>query len=177
MNDRFTINDSRFTTLMNNTTEQLPSTEPTEIFTSVSSVDAVQPAIDDEINNLRSENTELKNQLRLRTAREEFTKLLTAERAHSPELLFQAAQRKLVFDEDGKPSNFTELLADLKTRFPEQFVADDPEPPKPPPVPSINSGAGRQPRQQTLTKEMLARLKPREIAALDWNEVKQVLEQ
>jgi hypothetical protein len=165
---------------MNNTTEQLPSTEPTEIFTSVSSVDAAQPAIDDEIINLRSENTELKNQLRLRTAREEFTKLLTAERARSPELLFQAAQRKLVFDDDGKPSNFTELLADLKSRFPEQFVTDEPEPPKPPPpapIPSINSGAGRQPRQQTLTKEMLARLKPREIAALDWNEVKQVLEQ
>ena len=42
---------------------------------------------------------------------------------------------------------------------------------------SINSGAGRQLREQRLTKEMLARLKPREIANLDWNEVKQVLEQ
>jgi hypothetical protein len=153
---------------MNNETTQQPSTE---IFTSLSS------QADDEITVLRSENTELKNQLRLRTARDEFTRLLMAERARSPELLFQAAQRKLVFDEDGTPTNFTELLDDLKSRFPEQFVNDEPEPPKPPPVPSINSGAGRQARQQTLTKEMLARLTPREIANLDWNEVKQVLEQ
>jgi hypothetical protein len=159
---------------MNNETTQ-PSTE---IFTSVSSVDLAPLAIDDDLTALRSENAELRDQLRLRTAHDELTKLLTAEHARSPELLFQAAQPSLAFDDEGKPANIDELLIDLKERFPEQFAIESPEPNKlPAPLPSINSGAGRALREQRLTKDMLARLKPREIADLDWNEVKQVLEQ
>jgi hypothetical protein len=154
---------------MNEQTTQ-PET-PTEIFTSVSS------SPDDDLTALRTENDSLRSELRLRTARDEFTKLLTAEHARSPELLFQAAREGLIFN-DGAAANITQLLADLKTRFPEQFTSDAPEPPKPPPpVPTINSGAGRNPREQRLTKDILARLKPREIANLDWNEVKQILEQ
>jgi hypothetical protein len=163
---------------MNNETTQQPSTEPTEVFTSVSSVDAVPSAFDADLNALRSENAQLRDQLRLRTARDEFTNLLTAENARSPELLFEASSARLEFDDNGGLKNTTELIADLRSRFPEQFAVDSPQSPPPtPPVPTINSGAGRHPREQTLTKEMLARLKPREIANLDWNEVKQILEQ
>ena len=42
-------------------------------------------------------------------------------------------------------------------------------------TPSINSGAGRTGARMPLTKDQLARMKPRDIKRLDWNEVKQVL--
>jgi hypothetical protein len=157
---------------MNNETTQQTPTEPIETITSVSSPP------DDDFTSLRAENDLLRSELRLRTARDEFTRLLTADGARSPELLFQATRDGLVFNDDGTAANINELLTDLKDRFPEQFITDVPEPPKPPPpIPTINSGAGRNPRKQTLTKELLARLQPREIANLDWNEVKQILEQ
>src|SRR4051794_35249710 len=95
---------------MNNETTQIPDeTQP------------VSPT-DTELDTLRSENTELRTQLRLRTARDEITKVLTAENARSPELLFDAISSRLAFGDDGQLNNSTELLADLKTRFPEQFV-------------------------------------------------------
>ena len=130
----------------------------------------------DELSALRSENAELKNQLRLRSARDEFTKLLMTENARSPELLFDAVHLQFDYHDDGRLKNSNELLGDLKDRFPEQFI-DKPEPPQlTPMIPNINGGAGRASSKPQLTKQMLASMKPRDIASLDWHEVKQVLE-
>ena len=59
------------------------------------------------------------------------------------------------------------LVERLKRKFPEQFA-----PAKPPP--SIDAGAGVAEVPQ-LTKEALAKMKPAEIAGVDWEEVKRVL--
>jgi hypothetical protein len=58
------------------------------------------------------------------------------------------------------------LLGKLKASFPEQFGT--------PPPASIDAGAGLRPTPQ-LTREALAKMKPAEIAALDWNDVRRVL--
>ena len=181
-----------------NTTPFEPSTETsTEIFDSVSSVPSVSSEPDDELTDLRSENDRLRSELRLITARNELTRLLSAENARSPELLFDASRERLTFDQDGKLIAIDALIADLKNRFPEQFIMGESvdaaakieDSPSSGPgfqsairsrqsalaPPSINGGAGRSNARTPLTKEQLARMRPREIARLDWNEVKQIL--
>jgi len=102
---------------------------------------------------------------------------LAAERARSPELLFQASCNDLSFDDRGELTNAADLVAGLRLKFPEQFAADAPPAPLPvPPIPPIESGAGRTGGRPPLTREMLASMNPREIADLDWHEVKQILE-
>lgn len=170
----------------NPTTPFEPLTETsTEIFDSVSFVPSA-PSEPDDVKQLRSENDRLRSELRLITARSELTRLLSAEHARSPELLFEASRDRLAFDDDGRLTSTDELIAELKQRFPEQFIRNADAPVRmsakhedsatgSAPVPSINSGAGRSSSQPPLTKDQLARMKPREIARLDWNDVKQIL--
>jgi len=171
-----------------NTTTQTEQSSPetsTEIFDSVPSAES---AAETDFTDLRTENDRLRSELRLITARSELTRLLANENARSPELLFQASRERLTFDDNGKLTGTDDLIADLKHRFPEQFVTDRSEDT---PVlmsaeheqsfvgnarvPSINSGAGRSHSRSPLTKDQLARMKPRDITRLDWNEVKHVL--
>jgi hypothetical protein len=163
---------------MQEPTEQL-ETETPEIFTSVSSAESAESAFSEDVTDLKTENDRLKTEIRLMNAREQIVSALTSERARSPELLFQATRDRLQFDDNGKLNGTDELIAELKKRFPEQFAPDSPPTATPKDsvlgVPSINSGAGRTNSRMPLTKEQLARMKPREITRLDWNEVKQVL--
>jgi len=171
-----------------NTTTQTEQsfTEPaTEIFDSVSSA---QPTPETELTDLKTENDRLRAELRMIAAHTELTRLLATERARSPELLFEASRDRLAFDVNGRLTSTDDLIAELKHRFPEQFVTDRSEDT---PVlmsaeheqsfvgnarvPSINSGAGRSNSRSPLTKDQLARMKPRDITRLDWNEVKHVL--
>ena len=161
-------------------------------------------AFEADLTDLRTENDRLRTELRVRTARDEMTRLLAADRARSPELLFEASANRLDFDDNGRLKNTSELIAELKHRFPEQFSAEKemqlPAPvlPEPGPpqqhlrsawtqerwpttaevvgVPVINAGAGRTGSRLPLTKEALAAMSPREILKLDWNAVKQVME-
>jgi hypothetical protein len=180
-----------------------PSTDQIPSVVSVSSVPSTPPTFDDELNLLRTENSELKHQLRLRIARDELTRTLASENARSPELLFEAASARLVFDEAGNLTNLSDIITDIKSRFPEQFVIEQSEPQQPAPLltkegwrrlpptgwfsptgqntepsspPAINAGAGRIGARPPLTKETLAAMKPRDIANLNWNDVKQIME-
>lgn len=169
--------------------EQQPQPQP------IDAPSSAQPAFEEELTTLRTENSELKHQLRLVYARDQLTRTLTSENARSPELLFEAAVSKLAFDEDGKLNNLSDIIADIKSRFPEQFVVEKVEPPRfgsPParggvapasgdevvgvPPRAINAGAGRIGIRPPLTKEMLAAMKPRDIANLNWHDVKQAME-
>lgn len=146
------------------TTEQ-PIQEPIEELSSQPS------AFEADLDDLKAENEQLRSEIRMHSAREEIVSALTAERARSPELLFEFSSGRLDFDDDGKLKNSGDLITGLKQRFPEQFASD-----KPAPIPSINSGAARTGSRPPPTKEMLASMKPHDIAKLDWMEVKQVLE-
>lgn len=86
--------------------------------------------------------------------------------ARSPELLWDALRHELLFDDEGKPVNSAELIASLRAKFPEQFGTRVPA--------SIDGGAG-QTDTPLLTRAALAKMKPEDIAKLDWNEVKRVL--
>ncbi len=167
--------------MKNETQKPTPQPTPqTEETLSVSSAGSARSAFETELSDLRSENDSLKTALRLHNARDEIISSLTTERARSPQLLFEFSTSCLEFDDNGALKNAAALITDLKQRFPEQFVVEPPPPQQihpPRSVPSINSGAGRTGARHPLTKEMLAAMKPREIAKLDWNDVKQVLEQ
>lgn len=119
------------------------------------------------INELAAENEQLKAAIRLNAAHRQITGELTAAGARSPELLFDSIKADLQFGDDGKPANAAALIGRLTTAFPEQFGADLP-------VHSIDAGAGGKPIP-ALTKDMLSRMKPSEIAELDWAEVRRVL--
>ena len=120
------------------------------------------------VNRLKAENEELKTSIRLRDARDAITKELTAAGARSPELLFQTAKEDLQFDDEGKPANTAAIVRQMQIRFPEQFGVEQA-------AGSVDGGAGASVRGHTLTKESLAKMKPAEIAKLDWAEVRQVL--
>jgi len=125
-------------------------------------VDAQSP------DDLAAENRNLKQMIRLRDAREELTTLLVERGARSPGLLFAYAIDDLQFDDENKLTNTSALVRKLERSFPEQFeqrVA----------VPSINGGAGVSNQPAAITRESLTKMRPAEIAALDWNEVKRVL--
>ncbi|MGH9945567.1 MAG: hypothetical protein ACRD6X_00020 [Pyrinomonadaceae bacterium] len=120
-----------------------------------------------EAEQLRAEILQLKDAIRMRDAREAFTKELKAQGARSPELLFASVENQIQFDDEGKPANVAAVTANLKQRFPEQFGYDNPA--------SIDAGAGRANQNDFLTRDSLAKMKPQEIARLDWNDVRQVL--
>ena len=167
------------TTTMNEQTQQnsQPLPESTQETSSVPSASSAPSAFDDELTSLRAENTELRHTLRLRNARDELNRTLASENARSPELLFEAASSRLSFDDDGNLQNLSDIIADIKTRFPEQFVTDTLEQTATVSrTPPINAGAGRANIPPPLTKEMLTAMKPRDILSLDWNDVKQVME-
>jgi hypothetical protein len=121
-----------------------------------------------ELDELRRENEELKQAGRLRTARYRMTTELKTAGARSPDLMFDAAISEVQYDDAGEPVNVAALVAELKTKFPEQFGGGTASG-------SIDAGAGSGSRPSFLTPETLARMKPNEIAKLDWAEVRSVL--
>ncbi len=115
---------------------------------------------------LATENANLKAAIRLRDARDSVTGELKNAGARSPELLWDVVAGEVEFDGEGRPANVAALLAGLKAKFPEQFGTHIPQ--------SIDGGAG-QTATPRLTKEALRRMKPAEIAELDWADVRRVL--
>ena len=116
---------------------------------------------------LAAENEQLKTTIRLNAAHRQITGELAMAGARSPELLFDAVKDGLQFAADGTLQNVAAVIGKLKTSFPEQFGAE--------PTPaSIDAGAGAA-AVPHLTKEALAKMKPAEIAALDWQDVRRVL--
>ncbi len=118
------------------------------------------------LNELQTENEQLKAAIRLRDARATVMDELKRAGARSPGLLFEAVTGDLQFDDEDKPANTAALVAKLKGAHPEQFSTDAPQP--------IDAGAGVI-RKPALSKDALKRMKPAEIAELDWAEVRRVL--
>jgi hypothetical protein len=116
---------------------------------------------------LQAENEQLKATLRLNQAHRQITGELAGAGARSPELLFNAVKADLQFADDGTLQNAAALMEKLKSQHPEQFGTRQP-------IQSIDAGAGLAVAPQ-LTKDALAKMKPSEIAELDWNDVKRVL--
>ncbi len=117
---------------------------------------------------LRAENDELKNVVRLQSARDEIIRMLSDADAQSPGLLFAYAVDMLQFDDDGTLMNAAAISEHLRKSFPEQFVRRQP-------VAAIDGGAGARGPAQYLTKDALAKMTPADIAKLDWAQVRQVL--
>jgi len=115
---------------------------------------------------LRKENENLRELLRLKDAREQMIGEFQKAGARSPGLLFAHAVDSLQFDDQGKIVNAAATVEKLRREFPEQFGRDIPPP--------IDAGVRGQASSQ-LTKEALSKMKPAEIARLDWSEVKQAL--
>lgn len=132
--------------------------------------DETKTAADDGavLEELKTENEELKNVVRLQRAHDEITKVLAEADARSPGLLFAYAVDMLQFDGDGKLVNAAAIAEHLRKNFPEQFG-------QPQPVAAIDGGAGASRPVQYLTKDALAKMTPAEVAKLDWAEVRQVL--
>lgn len=120
-----------------------------------------------DLETLRAENELLKTTIRQTEAHRRLTGELTKAGARSPELLFATVKQEVQFAGDGSVVNAAALVGRLKSSFPEQFGFERP-------TGSIDGGAGVtvQPR---LTKAALAKMKPAEIAALDWADVRKVL--
>ncbi|MEQ1643098.1 MAG: hypothetical protein ABL959_06605 [Pyrinomonadaceae bacterium] len=125
---------------------------------------------------LQAENANLKAAIRLRDARDAVTEELKNSGARSPVLLWDVVAGDVEFDERGKPTNIAAILAELKASFPEQFgtQTDGGQIPGTYIPQSIDGGAG-QTATPRLTKEALRRMKPAEIAELDWADVRRVL--
>jgi hypothetical protein len=120
-----------------------------------------------EVDILRAQNAELQIRLKQREVRDDVTLSLRSAGARSPELLFEAARDALQFSDDGSVENTEAVVAEMKSRYPEQFGTAT--------QPSIDGGAGRGGQPDALTKDALAKMKPDEIARLDWAVVKQAL--
>ena len=116
---------------------------------------------------LKAENEQLKATIRNASAYRQITGELERGGARSPELLFEAVKGDLQFADDGSLANAAAIVERLRRAFPEQFGIL-------PPPGSIDAGAGlaAMPR---ITKETLAKMKPAEIAKLDWEDVKRTL--
>ncbi len=121
-----------------------------------------------EVEQLRCENEELKQTARLAAARGLLTQELSKAGARSPELLFETVRGEIQFDEGGEPLNAAALVANLRSKFPEQFGSTQASA-------SIDAAAGAGTRPSFLTAEALSRMTPQEIARLDWDEVRRIL--
>lgn len=131
---------------------------------------AEQPIVSEsnaELEMLRQQNEELKAEIRTSKARAALTAELTVQGARSPELLIAAAEREIQFDENGEPVNIAAVISKLTQDYPAQFGPEKSM--------SIDAGAGRSNQNNFLTREALAKMKPEEIARLDWNDVRSVL--
>lgn len=120
-----------------------------------------------EVETLRTENEQLKNEIRAGKARAALAAELTVVGARSPELLIAAAEKEIQFDEENNPVNIAAVISKLTQNYPAQFGSENPA--------SIDAGAGRSNQNNLLTREALSKMKPQEIARLDWNDVRQVL--
>lgn len=118
---------------------------------------------------LQAENEQLKATLRLNAAHRQITGELAKSGARSPELLWDALKGDLQFAGDGTLQNAAALIQKLKVAHPEQFGTQLP-------VGSIDAGAGLTAAPK-LTRDALAKMTAAEIAELDWNDVKRVLQQ
>ncbi|CAN5487321.1 hypothetical protein BH10ACI2_BH10ACI2_16270 [soil metagenome] len=118
---------------------------------------------------LQTENEMLRATIRQTTAHRQITGELAKAGARSPELLFASVRSDVQFGEDGSVVNAAALVQRLRASFPEQFGFARPSG-------SIDGGAGLAAAPR-LTKEALAKMKPAEIAALDWADVRRVLAQ
>ena len=158
--------------IMKINTPQIPShaadaaadIDPTQV---PSAVTAPIPPLEVEIASLRAENERLRTTMRDAAAHRQITGELERFGARSPELLFEAVKSDMQFTPDGAVANSAAIVEKLRKKFPEQFRA-----PKTPP--SIDAGAGLT-EIPTLSKEALAKMRPEEIAKLDWEEVKRTL--
>ena len=126
----------------------------------------VQPPATAGGTDLATENANLKAAIRLRDAQAAVTNELRNSAARSPELLWDVVAGQVEFDDEGRPANVAAVVAGLTAKFPEQFGTYIPQ--------SIDGGAG-QTATPRLTKEALRRMKPSEIAELDWADVRRVL--
>lgn len=119
-----------------------------------------------ELERLKKENEDLRNATRLRDARDEVAELLRAEGNKSPALAFDAIKGQLQFDEKtGKVANAKDLIANLKSNYPEQFGVE-------PPAGGVDAGAGQERKGAGLTAAALEKMSPEEIAKLPWDDVK-----
>ncbi|HRI02388.1 MAG TPA: hypothetical protein PLL77_01485 [Pyrinomonadaceae bacterium] len=150
------------TNQLNETPKSVPGTAEAETSTL-----SAAPGTDISHAELAAENEQLRATIRLNAAHRQITGELARAGSRSPELLFDAVKDALQFAADGTLQNAAAVIGKLKTSFPEQFGAE--------PLPaSIDAGAGAA-AVPTLTKEALAKMKPAEIAELDWAEVRRVL--
>lgn len=149
-------------------TATVATTDTDKVYTEKDLQDRLAELRKNESATMQAENDELRNQLKLRDAREEITGLLRNAGARSPELLFNSSKDSLQFDSNGKVANSAALVEQLKRSFPEQFGSSVP-------AGSIDGAAGRSERSDYLTKEKLQKMTPAEIARLDWQEVRKVL--
>lgn len=117
---------------------------------------------------LQAENERLKATIRLSEAHRQITGELAGAGARSPELLFNSVRDALQFADDGTLQNAAALVQKLRVEHPEQFGTQQQH------FPSIDAGAGIATTPQ-LTRDALSKMKPAEIAELDWNDVKRVL--
>lgn len=115
---------------------------------------------------LQAENEQLRTTIRLAEAHRQITGELGRIGARSPELLFDAVKGDLQFGTHGEVQNAAAIVGELKRRFPEQFGTHN--------SPGIDAGAGRV-QPPALSRDALAKMKPAEIAALDWGDVKRIL--
>jgi hypothetical protein len=120
-----------------------------------------------ELLRLTDENAELRKTLGTERAKRIMTTELTAAGARSPELLFSSVSGEIEFDEQGEPANTAALIANLRSRHPEQFGTQ---------TAPIDAGAGMI-AKPALSRDALKRMKPAEIAKLDWAQVCEVLSQ
>jgi hypothetical protein len=120
-----------------------------------------------EVETLRQENEQLRAEIRAARALAALTAELTVAGARTPELLIAAAEREIQFDERGMPVNVAAVISRLTQAYPAQFGNETPV--------SIDAGAGRSNQTSFLTRESLSKMKPEEIARLDWNDVRAVL--
>ena len=87
------------------------------------------------LNELQTENEQLKATIRLGAAHRQITGELAKAGARSPELLFDSVKADLQFAADGNLENAAALIERLKAAHPEQFGVERP-------VGSIDGGAG-----------------------------------
>jgi hypothetical protein len=125
------------------------------------------PESNPELETLRTQNEELRSEIRASKARAALTAELTAVGGRSPELLIAAAEKDVQFDENGDPVNIAAVVSNLTQKYPAQFGRENPA--------SIDAGAGRLNQKSFLTRDSLSKMKPEEVARLDWNDVRQVL--
>jgi hypothetical protein len=120
-----------------------------------------------EVETLRKENEKLRAEIRTTNARSALTAELTVAGARVPELLIATAEKEIQFDDENNPVNIAAVIAKLTQTYPAQFGPEKHA--------SIDAGAGRSNQNNFLTREALGKMKPQEIAQLDWDDVRQVL--